>query len=382
MQMEDNSRRMFWFLLLMTISSTAGLQAWQILINNFAVEVAHLDAAQMGLVQSIREVPGFLSLLVIYVLLIMSEHKLAAFSVALLGAGLALTGFFPSFWGVTLTTLLMSFGFHYYETVNQSLILQYFDLKVSPLVMGKLRSTAAAASIAIGALIYLMSQFMDFTQMFGILGLLIVLTGCWGLVQDPSRKDLHPQMKKMVLKKRYWLYYTLTFLAGARRQIFIVFAVFLLVKRFDYSVQAVTALFVINNIVNYFANPVIGRMINRFGERTLLSLEYIVLILVFLTYAYTGSNILAGFMYVVDHLVFNFAVAIRTYYQKIADPRDMAAGAAVGFTINHIAAVFVPALGGFLWMYSYEIPFLIGAALSLLSFIFTQFIRLPAQAKG
>jgi MFS family permease len=87
-------------------------------------------------------------------------------------------------------------------------------------------------------------------------------------------------------------------------------------------------------------------------------------------------------MYVVDHLVFNFAVAIRTYYQKIADPRDMAAGAAVGFTINHIAAVFVPALGGFLWMYSYEIPFLIGAALSLLSFIFTQFIRLPVHAKG
>ncbi len=373
-----DNKKMYVFLLILTSLSAIGFQGWRTLINNFAVEVVHVDGQQMGVIQSIREIPGFLSLLVIYVLLVIKEHRLAALSVAVLGLGVALTGILPSFWGVVLSTLLMSFGFHYFETLNQSLSLQYFEIRVAPVVLGKLRAIASASNVAIGIVIFLLADTLSFAQMFGILGGLICIAGLWCIVQDPTDKNIVPQRKGMVLRSRYWLFYALTFMAGARRQIFVAFAVFLLVKKFGYSVQAITVLFVVNNIINYFLSPLIGRAIARFGERAILSLEYLSLIGIFLTYAYTESGFLAAAMYILDHIFFNFAIAIRTYFQKIADPSDIAPSMAVGFTINHIAAVVVPVVGGTLWMINYRIPFLLGVGMGIVSLILTQFMPVSA----
>lgn len=367
------------FLLVSTIASTAGIQAWQTLINNFAVDAAHLGADAVGFIQSIREVPGFLSMLVIYVLLVFTEQRAASLSVLILGLGLCVTGYFPSFWGLTVTTLIMSAGFHYYEPLNQSLTLQHFNTFEAPVVLSRIRAVGALANIAVGILIYLLADVMGYKGMFALCGAAVAGVGIWGLCKKPCRTSGAPQKKKMYLRRRYWLYYALTFLEGSRRQIFIVFAVFLLVKKFDYSIQAISILFIINNAINYFLNPMIGRAINRFGERQLLSFEYAGMILVFLTYAYTESHIVAGIMYVIDFLIFNFNVGVRTYYQKIAAPEDMASGMAMGFTINHIAAVVVPVLGGVLWMFDYRIPFFIGVGLGVVSLALTQLIRVPAR---
>lgn len=368
---------MFRFLALLTAASMVGMQGYTMLFNNFAVEVVHLEGFHVGLTQSIREVPGFLALTAIYVMLFLREHRLAAFSIVLLGAGVAVTGLFPSFGGVMLTTLVMSFGFHYYETVNQSLTLQYFSTHHSPLVMGKLRSLAAVTSIVSAAGIWLLGFFLSYAGMFLVVGGVVMLAGGWAVLQDPSHADVPPQKLRMFLKRRYWLYYALTFLSGARRQVYMVFSMFLLVKVFHFSVQAITVLFIINNLINWLINPMIGRAINAFGERTLCTVEYLGVIMVFLCYAYASSRWVVAGMYIVDYILFNFAVAIRTYFQKIADPADIAPTSAVGFTINHVAAVFLPALGGFLWMIDYRIPFIMGAVLGLVSLLLAQCIRLP-----
>jgi predicted MFS family arabinose efflux permease len=134
--------------------------------------------------------------------------------------------------------------------------------------------------------------------------------------------------------------------------------------------------------VNYFVSPLIGRAINRLGERAVLSVEYFSLIFVFLTYAYTDSKWIAGVMYVLDFIFFNFAIAIRSYFQKIADPKDIAPSMAVGFTINHIVAVVVPVIGGILWMTDYRIPFLMGVGMSIISLILVQMIKTVSDKKG
>ena len=370
-------RRMYLFLLVLVVGSGIAFQGWRTLLNNFAVETAGLDGLGMGIVQSVREVPGFLALLAIYVILILREHRLAALSVAILGLGVALTGFLPTLWGVILTTLIMSFGFHYFETMNQSLTLQYFSHTETPVVMGRLRSVNALTNITVGGGIYFLARHLGYTELFAILGGAAVAAGLWGLTRDPSRADLPPQLKKLVFKREYWLFYALTFLSGARRQIFVAFAVFLLVEKFGYTIQDVTVLFVLNNVINYFANPIIGRAINRFGERTVLTIEYTTLVAVFLGYAVTESAMLAGALYVADNVVFNFAMGIKTFYQKIADPRDIASGMAVGFTINHIAAVFVPVMGGLVWLADYRSVFLGAVGLSLCSLLLSQLI--PGQ---
>ena len=370
---------MYRFLMVLTITSTIGLQAWRTLFDNFAIRVVGLNGDQVGIIQSVREIPGFLALLAVFVIMLIREYRLSAISVMVLGFGVAVTGFFPSFVGLLFTTLVMSFGFHYFETTNQSLTLQYFDSKTSPWVFGKLRGLAAASNIGIGVFIYVIAPFLNFMQLYLLIGGLIAATGIWGLFQNPSDQNIVLQRKKMVFRKKYWLFYFLTFMAGARRQIFVAFAVFLLVKKFHFTVREVTILFVINNVINYFISPIIGRSIIRFGERAVLSLEYFSLIFIFLGYAFAPSKWLVAMLYIMDHIFFNFAIAIRTYFQKIGDPQDFAPSMAVGFTINHIAAVFLPAVGGLLWLVDYRIPFFGGALMSLISLFAVKFIRFSAR---
>ena len=364
------------FLFVLTTASVIGLQTWMILFNNFAVEVVGLTGKHVGAIQSVREIPGFLALLAVYVMLIVKEHRLSALSIILLGIGTSAAGYFPTFGGLLVTTLIMSFGFHYYETTNQSLTLQYFDKNVSPLIFGKLRSLAAASNIVAGILIFILGPILDYKYIYLFMGGLVTAAGLWALLQDPTHKNIVPQHKKMILRRRYSLYYFLTFMAGARRQIFIAFSVFLLVKIFDFSVREVTILFVVNNIINYFLSPLIGKAIVRFGERRILTVEYGGLILIFLTYAFTDSKIVVTAMYILDHILFNFAIAIRTYFQKIGDPQDIAPSMAAGFTINHIAAVVMPVIGGIVWMIDYRIPFIAGALMSLISLAAVQKIPL------
>jgi predicted MFS family arabinose efflux permease len=310
---------------------------------------------------------------------VLPEHRIVALAIATLGVGVALTGFLPSFWGLTLTTLIMSFGFHYYETLNMSLTLQYFDRAQAPLVFGRLRSITGFINIAVGVTVLLAAQSFDFAGIYAILGGLVALAGLWALTQDPSHAGAPVQRKKMLLRRKYTLYYVLTFLAGARRQVFMAFAIFLLVKKFNMDLTEITLLFILNNVINVIANPLIGRAINRFGERALLTLEYSVVTLVFAVYAFSDSKLLVSCLYVLDQLVINFAMCVTTYFQKIGEPEDISQTMAAGFTINHIAAGVIPVIGGALWLWDARLVFLGGAGLALCSLVAAQFIRTPPR---
>jgi hypothetical protein len=373
---------MYRYLLVLTVASAFGLQGWRTLFNNFAVEVVGLDGGQVGIIQSVREIPGFLALLAVYFLLVMREHRLSALSILFLGIGVGMTGMLPTMGGLVVTTLIMSVGFHYYETTNQSLTLQYFDQGAAPVVFGRQRSYAAATNIAVGLTIYALAYALSYTAMYLLMGFALCGIALWGFLQNPARSNLPMQRKQMILRKRYGLFYFLTFLSGARRQIFMAFAVFLMVERFGFTVREITLLFIANNGINYYLSPMIGKAIVRYGERRVLSLEYASMILIFLAYAWVQSKWMVAALYVLDHIFFNFAIAIRTYFQKVADPRDIAPSMAVGFTINHIAAVALPVIGGLLWMVDYRIPFVGGAALAMVSLAGVQFIRLPQPTRA
>jgi len=373
--------KMYRYLVLLTISSTLGLEAWLTLFNNFAVEVVGLEGNHIGIIQSIREIPGFLTFMIVFVLLRLKEHRLSALSIVILGLGMAATGLFPTYYGLVFTTLVSSFGYHYFVTTCDSLTLQYFDKKTSPRVMGKLSSLAAVTNVGVGILIYFTASLLNFIQIYLLIGGIITVAGFWGIFQDPTDTDIIPQRKKLVFRKKYRLYYFLTFMAGARRQIFMAFAVFLMVKKFNFSVQEVTTLFVINNVMNYFFFPLIGKSIIRFGERKILSIEYFSMIFIFVAYATAQSKWLVMILYLLDQAFYNFHIAIQTYFQKIGDPKDIASSISVSFTINHIAAVVLPTIGGFLWMIDYRIPFIGGAVFSLVSLMAVQGIQKKKKIK-
>ncbi|MBL4720016.1 MAG: MFS transporter [Alphaproteobacteria bacterium] len=356
-------------LFLMAASSTICFAVWQALLNNFSIERAAFTGVEMGILQSLREVPGFLSFTVVFLLLLMREQPLALISLLLLGVGTAITGFFPSIIGLFCTTVLMSVGFHYYEALQMSLTLQWVDKKHAPEILGRLISVKAAASIVTFGGVWLAFDFLkvDFAWVYLVGGgAAIALTlFCWAAY--PSFPDQIVQNKKMILRSRYWLFYALTFMSGARRQIFIVFAGFLMVEKFGYSVSSIAVLYLVNAGINIWLAPLIGRLIGRVGERKALIFEYVGLVGVFTGYAFVENSTVAAGFYILDHMFFALAIALKTYFQKIADPADIASTAGVSFSISHIAAVVIPAAFGVLWLTSPAAVFLSGAAMAAVS---------------
>jgi len=360
-------------LVLMAFAVPLSFAVWVAVLQNFVIEVARFDGKDWGWLQTVREIPGFLAIGVILVIRHMREQRLATFSLMLLGGGVAATAYFPTFSGLLLTTLVSSIGFHYFETVNQSLQLQWVDKARAPKVLGWLMAVGSAGSLlSYGLIVLTWKTFaLSYEFVFFAGGVATVAIAIFAHFAYPQFDAPDPQIKKMVLKRRYWLYYALQFMSGARRQIFIVFAAFMMVERFGFEVHEVTALFLINYTANMVLAPLFGSVVHRWGERFALVFEYIGLTLVFLAYGgvyYFGWGVMiAASLYVLDHMFFALALAMKTYFQKISDPEDIAPTAAVAFTINHIAAVFLPALLGYVWLVSPGAVFVSAAGMALTS---------------
>ena len=369
------------FLLVISIIVPIAFSSWMALLNNFVIEKANFDGSDIGLLQSIREIPGFLAFTAVFLLLFIREQRFMLLALGMLTFGTAITGFFPSLLGLILTTLLMSTGFHYFETLKQSLSLQWLSKDEAPEMLGKMISIGALASLLTYGAIWVMFEQLKFEFMWvyfvtGGISFVLVL---WIAFAFPEFKTHTQQNKKLVLRKRYWLYYALTFMSGARRQIFTVFAGFLMVEKFGYSVADITLLFLINYLFNFLFAKYIGKVIGIVGERKALVFEYVGLIFVFVGYGLVESAEWAAALYVVDHLFFALALAIKTYFQKIADPADMASTAGVSFTINHIAAVFIPVTFGLIWLVSPSSVFYIGAGMAGFSLLLS--LNIPCSPK-
>lgn len=365
-------------LIVMSVAMTIAFATWMALLNNFVIERASFTGAEIGMLQSIREVPGFLAFTAVFVLLLLKEQTFAYLSLAVLGIGVAVTGYFPTVVGLYLTTFLMSVGFHYYETIKQSLSLQWLSIDEAPAVLGKLIAVSSVASLAAYSFLWLSETYLglSFKTIYLVGGGCCLALTLFAWLGFPHFKAATPQRKHLLMRKRYWLYYALTFMGGARRQIFVVFAGFLMVEKFGYSVSDIALLYIINHLFNWAFAARIGRLVGRIGERRALTFEYCGLFCVFTAYAFVNDATWAAGLYVLDHLFFSLAIAIKTYFQKIADPADMASTAGVAFTINHIAAVVIPALFGLVWLVSPMAVFLMGSVMALISLLLARNIPL------
>lgn len=368
-------RRPIALLFLMALGMPIAFNTWSALLNNFVIEAAQFDGADIGLLHTVREIPGFLAVGVIAILLFMREQILGLVALALLGAATAVTAWFPSMGGILTITMLSSIGFHYFETVNQSLQLQWLKKEDAPRILGWLLAAGSTATLVAYLLIMALwnTLSLSYSTVYMIGGGVTFAIAIFAMVAYPQFEAPNPQLKQMVLRRRYWLYYALQFMSGARRQIFVVFAGFMMVEKFGFDVHEITLLYLINLVVNIIVAPLLGRAVGHFGERNTLGFEYIGLVIVFLSYSgvyYLGWGVVvAATLYVLDHIFFGLALALKTYFQKIADPGDIAPTAAVAFTINHIAAVFLPVLLGLLWLVSPAAVFLLAAVMAGISLI-------------
>jgi Major Facilitator Superfamily len=375
-------RTPFVALALMAAANSFAFSSWNALHTNYAVDVVGFGGEQQGILHTVREIPGFFAFAAVFLLLIMREQTLAILSILTIGVGVAITGFFPFAAGFYATTIIKSLGFHYYETVAQSLALQWFDKASAPSRMGRISACASISTIAAYGLIFFTWKWLqlDYIWVFLAGGAVAATIGLMVWLTFPRFESKTIQRKTLLLRKRYWLYYAITFISGARRQIFIVFAVLMMVQKFGFSVAGMTLLLLANAIFTTLIAPRLGRFIEDWGERRSIIVEHIGLIVVFALYALVQNPWIAAGLYMLDNAFFSMSIAHKTYFQKIGDPEDMAPTAGVAFSINHIAAVTIPIPLGLLWDIHYSWVFWIGTAIATAGLVFSFLVpRDPAK---
>ncbi len=373
-------RRTLIYLLTANLLLYLGFQVWQAMFNNFAVEEMGVGPASVGWIQALRELPGLIGFTMGVLALFLSETRIMALSVILLGAGTVLVGQSQSITFLLVSTFVMSIGFHFFYPSSSAVVLMMIDKKQAPRVLGQLQSLGALAALVATALVYLLADRWGYRALFAAVGGLVALGGLI-LMPMGGQGDGLPPRRRIVLRRQYWLYYTLSFLMGSRRHIFSTFAVFLLVQKHGISVQTTATLFLVNNLVNTYALQAVGKSVGRLGERLMLSVAFGLLILVFLGYAFVGYLPALFALFVLDNVLFGFNLALPTYFQKIAvDPEEITSNLSTEQTINHIAAVIVPVIGGAVWeRFGSQAPFLAGAGIVAVSLVLVQFMRTPPE---
>ena len=363
-----------------------GFNIWQAIFNNFAVEEIGVSAAQIGILQALRELPGLMGFVLGFLALWFSEMRIMGLSVLLMGLGMVVTGWADGLGILVLGAMVMSVGFHFFYPSNSSVVLMGVGKEEAPKTLGRLQSISSFSAV-IGTLVIWV--FIDGVQIgpvdipaWGYRTTLfvtggIVIAGSLLALRNGRRHGTQRQKRKIVFRRDYWLYYLLTFMMGSRRHIFSTFAIFMLVQVYGISVRETALLFLVNNLVSTYAAAQLGKLVARFGERKVLTINFAGLIGVFLGYAYIPYLPVLYALFVLDHVFFGFNVAVESYFQKIAhSPQEITSNVSLAQTINHISALVVPVLGGILWeQVAPSAPFLAGVAIAIVSLLLVQFIQ-------
>jgi predicted MFS family arabinose efflux permease len=376
-----DNRRLFVFIILSNFLLNFGFQVWQTLFNNYAVDQLALGPAQIGIIQAVREIPGLLGFVIAFLALIMTEFRIMTVSIIVLGIGVALTGKTTGFTSLMVTTFVMSLGFHFFLPSNNSIVLMLMRKEDTPKTLGNLGSLGSLASVAGTGAVLLFAGRMGYSSMFISVGILVIIAGLLLLPYGKIKTNL-PQGRKAQWRKRYWLYYTLSFLLGSRRHIFTTFAVLLLVEKFGVNVQTTALLFLVNGIINVLTLRWTGRLVGRIGERTSMTITFASLALIFLGYAYVNFLPLLFIFFILDNIFFGFNVSLSSYFQKIAvSKEEVTSNVSTQQAIEHMAAITVPLIGGTVWaVYGSQAPFLFGVVIVLVGLVLAQFMTVKPSA--
>lgn len=357
------------------------------LFANFIFERFGVRTHEYGYLEALRETPGFLVVGVSALVMVVAAPRLSMVSLLVMGAGLAAYAWITDIAAVLggsailaliVTSVFWSVGFHTWAPLQNTLALRYAPSDETGRWLGWLRTTSGVGHMTMMGVALLLIRVVEYEGMFLFAGgLLVVGATLVGLAgRGDSAVATRPRERRILVRKRYNVYYLLIFLQGARKQIFLMFAVWLLVKGHGAARETILILMLVNQVMNLLISPTMGKVVDRFGERSTLTVSYALLALVFLGYAFVPNTNALYALYVIDHLLFVGGIALTTYLNKIAPREDIRPTLTMGVTLNHIPSVLVPLIGGGLWVaYGHTVVFVCGAIFATMSVVVAQWVR-------
>lgn len=385
----------FLLLAITTFAATFALNAAQALGPNFFRDEIGMDGAQNGYLIAIREVPGFLLIFVAAVLLRLGMARATALSLLIMGIGYSLYASANSFPSLIVPTLIGSIGFHSWLQLQDALGLSLARPGEEGSVLGRFRGIGFAGSLV--ALIVVLAVVAGVEWQTGDLlanqgpwlrGLLVMtgvaaVIGAIVIYRFPVAENARAAARvapAITFRREYGLYYWLSFLDGSRMQIYFAFAPFVLVEQFGVNARSLTTLLLVSSLINWRAGTYVGRMVDRFGEKRMLTIGYALHLLVFLGFAFSRNIWFLYLTYLGYNFLFLFSIGTTTYLRKIARREDLAPSLAMGISLAHATAIVVPIIGAALWVQlGYQFPFLFGTVFIFISLWLTQKIDVARQ---
>lgn len=357
--------------------------------NNFLEERFALSGFQRSFLEFPRELPGFLVVFVSAALGFLSSRRLSVVSMILAAVGAALLGFVsPTYAAMTLWLFIYSMGQHLYMPLASVIGMELARAGQDGRRLGQINSIRNFAAIVGSFLVFLGFRFFGFSfkHTFALAALLLAFAAALLFAMQP---ETVPEKRGFLqLRKEYRLYYVLNVLSGARKQLFITFAPWVLVSVLGQPTQIMATLYFIGGVIGVFFQPLLGWMIDRFGERAVLAAEAVVLIFVCAGYGFAKfvfapetAFLVVCACFLVDQMIFSVSMARATYMKKIAlQPGDIQTALTAAVTIDHVFSISAALLGGVVWnVFGFQYVFLMGAALAAVNFFAALRVRLPLQ---
>jgi len=347
--------------------------------NNFAAQEIKLRPDQLGILEAFRETPGLLIAFISALFSFMRRQYLAMLSFIFAGIGFSFYSRVTSLLELIYAGFVWSLGIHLWMTLSPIFALNFAEERGKGRRLGQINSISAFSSLTAMSFVFLTGKFIPFRTYYLIAGILPFI-GSILVLKIPYKPNINVKPPSLVFRKEYILYYILNFLEGSRRQVFATFALFVLTKVYKVPIQHISLLLIVNSIMNMIVAPRAGRLIDKFGERIILLFSYTGALLIFIGYALTKSILVLSILYCLDNISINFSLALTTYIDKISRPDDLSPNISMGVTVNHIAAVTMPIVGGILWeRFNYQTMFLLGASIVLVSIFMASKIKLEKK---
>ncbi|MDW8104383.1 MAG: MFS transporter [Armatimonadota bacterium] len=377
-QTDHPSSRRDWVLFgTLTFCFAFGFAVYNGIFQNFIREVLHVTPRQLGVLESLREVPGLLTAPIAGTLVAFAEPRLAGLALLVCALGIGATGMAGSYWVLVGFNVWWSIGFHLWASVSPSITLALAGGREGGRHLGRMSAIGSVAVLVALGSARLFKTYLSYQTLFLIAGATIACAGVLAFLL--SSRAAGGKREPIILRREYSLYYVLTFLEGCRRQIFSTFASYVLILVYGTPVQTMLSLAFVNAALGAVAAPIVGRLVDRYGERRMLTLYYVLIACVFAGYALLRDVRWLYALFVTDSVLFSFSMGITVFLNRIVRPGELTPSLAMGTTMNHVAAVIMPALGGVLWsaLDDYRIPFWIGFGVVLFSLMAVQRIALP-----
>ncbi|MEI6808110.1 MAG: MFS transporter [bacterium] len=323
-----------------------------------------IDGFQKGVLESVREICGITALLIFAVLAGMVERTIAFIAIAVFAIGLGSYFWVYQYFWVVVLSMIWSQGLHVWMPLPSSMMLSLAEPGRTGYRLGQLQSVGSIASgIALAVCWVTCVAHVPIRPIYILAGF-VGLAGACACLAIP--RDLKTPGPRIVFRRKYSLYYLLCFLEGSRKQIFLAFAGFLLVKKYNTALRDMILLMVVVQIINWLTSPAIGRIIDRIGERSVLMFYSGCMVIFFIGYAFIPNRSALWALFVLDSVLFSLGMALTTYVRKIAPPSEHTQTLSMGIAMNHVAAVIVPLAGAFLWKYAgFQSAFLVGSAIAV-----------------